>query len=92
MNRIQSSNDVSCHVFKLLVMEDIHTRYKSATRLLLEIRDQLEQLETGENTSDIFESRIAANINDLSRITAQLEGLVGQQTAAQRDIWKMFVN
>ena len=70
-------------------MEDIDTKYKAGYRLILEIRDQLEQLEATQNANQLLEGRISTNINELSRITQGLEVLVAQQTPAKRDLWRM---
>ncbi len=69
--------------------QTIDEKYKGAYKLLLETRDQLEQLETGQDISDIIQGRICGNVNSLARVTNQLETLVNQQSAAKRELWRM---
>lgn len=67
---------------------EIDSKYKEAYRILLVIREQLETLET--SASEVLEGQISTNINDLSRMTDKLEGLVTAQSSTKRDLWKMY--
>lgn len=69
--------------------ETIDEKYKAATRLLLEIRDQMEKLETEQDASVIHQGQISGNINNLSRSISQLENMISQQPVTRREIWKM---
>ncbi len=69
-------------------MEDIDTKYKNGSKLVLEIRDQLEQLESG-NANELLEGRISTSINELSRISGALEQLMSGQTATKTELWRM---
>mmetsp|Transcript_9035 Transcript_9035/g.12420 ORF Transcript_9035/g.12420 Transcript_9035/m.12420 type:complete len:215 (-) Transcript_9035:30-674(-) len=69
----------------------IETKHKEAYKLLLEIRDELEQIETGQDTSVFIEGRISANLNNLARLTEHLEGLVLKQSPAKRELWRIKV-
>jgi len=69
----------------------IEEKYKSATKLLLEIRDELESLETSFDTSVFMEGRLSINLNNLSRLSEQLEGAIGQLPASKRDLWKIRI-
>jgi len=69
----------------------IDEKYKSATKLLLETRDEVEQLETGQNTSVFIEGRISVNLNNLSRLIDQLQTIIVQQPINKRDLWKIRI-
>eukprot|EP01114_Cavostelium_apophysatum_P024352 TRINITY_DN9500_c0_g1_i1.p1 TRINITY_DN9500_c0_g1~~TRINITY_DN9500_c0_g1_i1.p1 ORF type:complete len:241 (-),score=43.77 TRINITY_DN9500_c0_g1_i1:136-795(-) len=69
----------------------IDERYKVAYKLLLEIRDQLEHLETGQDASVFMQGKISTNINHLSRQNEQLEALIPQQPPSKREIWRIRI-
>lgn len=69
--------------------ETIDEKYKVAYKLLLEIRDQLEQLESGQDATVFTQGKISTNINNLSRMGDQLEIMASQQPASRREIWRM---
>jgi len=69
----------------------IDEKWKEANKLLLIVRDDLEQLETGKDTSVFLQGRLATNINNLSRLSEGLNGLVGQQSGPKKDIWRIRV-
>lgn len=69
---------------------EIETKYKESKKLLLTLRSQLEELETGKDTSIFLQGRIATNINALSRLTQSLQTLQTQLIATNpREIWRM---
>ena len=72
-------------------MEEIDSKYKAGYKLVLEIRDQLEQLEaqTNNQANPLLEGRISTSINELSRISQSLEKLVAQQNSAKKELWRM---
>lgn len=69
--------------------ETIDTKYKTANKLLLEIREQLEKLESEEDNSVIQQGRVSSNLNNLARTISQLENMVLQQPISKRELWKM---
>jgi hypothetical protein len=71
--------------------QTLEDKYKGAYKLLLETRDQLEQLETGQDSSDIIQGRISGNVNTLARLASQLEMQIGQQNATTRELWRMYL-
>jgi len=71
--------------------ETIDEKYKITYKLSLEIRDQLEHLETGPDASVFLQGKISTNINNLSRQTEQLEAMVSQQSASRRELWRIRI-
>ncbi len=70
----------------------IDDKYKQATKILLDLRAQFEQLEAeGENSSMALQGQISVNVNTLSKLTLELEGLVPQQAQTRRELWRMCV-
>eukprot|EP01117_Protostelium_nocturnum_P020059 TRINITY_DN8866_c0_g1_i1.p1 TRINITY_DN8866_c0_g1~~TRINITY_DN8866_c0_g1_i1.p1 ORF type:complete len:217 (-),score=74.99 TRINITY_DN8866_c0_g1_i1:191-841(-) len=69
----------------------LDARYKEANRLLLESRDQLEQIETGMETTIQVESKISTNLNSLSRLSELLETQIDSQPPAKKELWRIRV-
>jgi len=69
----------------------VDDKWKEGNKLLLLVRGDLEQLETGKDTSVFLQGRLTSNINNLSRIADLLTSLAGQQTGPKRDIWRIRV-
>ncbi|PRP87103.1 hypothetical protein PROFUN_04839 [Planoprotostelium fungivorum] len=69
----------------------IEARYKEATRLALEVQDQLEQLETGADTSFTVEGKISTTLNSLSRVVELLESQVDAQPPSKMELWRIRV-
>ncbi|KAM9986811.1 hypothetical protein ACTFIY_011230 [Dictyostelium cf. discoideum] len=65
--------------------------YKQANKLLFSIRNDLETLETGTDTSVIIQSKLSTNINQLSRLSDQIDGMVSNEPIAKREIWRIKV-
>ncbi|KAK5576362.1 hypothetical protein RB653_007503 [Dictyostelium firmibasis] len=65
--------------------------YKQANKLLFSIRNDLETLETGTDTSVIIQSKLSTNINHLSRLSDQIDGMVSNEPIAKREIWRIKV-
>ncbi|EGC39993.1 hypothetical protein DICPUDRAFT_147144 [Dictyostelium purpureum] len=69
-------------------LEDL---YKQSNKLLFSIRNDLETLETGQDTSVIIQSKLSTNINQLSRLTDQIDGMVSNEPVAKREIWRIKI-
>jgi hypothetical protein len=69
--------------------ESLDEKYKNAHKLLLQVKDQLELLETGQDTSVFLQGKISTNLHNLSLINEQLEKLIAEQTATRRELWRM---
>ncbi|EAL73679.1 v-SNARE family protein [Dictyostelium discoideum AX4] len=65
--------------------------YKQANKLLFSIRNDLETLETGTDTSVIIQSKLSTNINQLSRLSDQIDGMVSNEPIAKREIWRILL-
>jgi hypothetical protein len=69
---------------------DIDEKYKSARKLILTLQHQLEQLETGADTSVFMQGKIATNLNTLARINDTLQSMKKALPNTKREIWNMF--
>jgi len=69
----------------------IDEKYRNGTKLLLQIKAQLELLETGEDTSEALQNDLASDLNHMARITSSLETLAIQQSQSKRELWKIRV-
>lgn len=71
--------------------EGLNGLYKQSKRLILTLQHQIEQLETGEDTSVFIQGRISSNINSLSRLTQNLQSMKRNLPDYKKEIWDMYV-
>lgn len=71
--------------------ENISAGYKQSRKLVLTLQHQLEQLESGEDTTVFLQGRIATNVNTLSRLTQNLMVLINQLSHPKREIWDIKI-
>lgn len=69
------------------VPADADTHYKTARKLLLTLNSQLEALETGSDQSVPMQGKIAMNINNLSRLVAQLQTEIKSMPPHKKEVW-----
>ncbi|GAM23973.1 hypothetical protein SAMD00019534_071480, partial [Acytostelium subglobosum LB1] len=67
----------------------IEDQYKAANKLLMAINIDLERVELGVDSTVIKQEKIQADINQLSRIADQLDGMVANESPANRDLWRI---
>lgn len=74
-------------------MTAIDSEYKAAHQILLALRSDLEQLETGQDASVFVEGRVATNIAALAKHNEALETLFSQLPphGTKRDYWRVYV-
>lgn len=70
------------------LLETVEHDYKHTQKLILEIRNQLELLETERDTSSTLQEKVSMNMNKLARFEHTLRQNVAQLTQNQKkDLW-----
>eukprot|EP01132_Coremiostelium_polycephalum_P005851 gene5851-7280_t len=69
----------------------LEEQYKQANKLIFTIRNDLDTIETGSDTSVMIQARLSTNINQLSRITDQIDGMISDEPVSKREIWRIKI-
>jgi len=68
---------------------DLDAHYAVARRVAFQVEEQLQELETGRDTSAALQGNISTNLNQLAREITLLEGLLAEETSMARSgVWR----
>lgn len=68
---------------------ELDSHYAVARRVAFQVEEQLQELETGRDTSLTFQGNISTNLNQLARELETLEALLAtEQDGARRGAWR----
>jgi len=71
---------------------DLDAHYAVARRVAFQVEEQLQELETGRDTSAALQGNISTNLNQLAREITLLEGLLAEETSMARSgVWRRKV-
>ena len=72
-----------------MAASDLDAHYTIARRVAFQVEEQLQELETGRDTSMQFQGNISTNLNQLARELGTLEALLANENdGARRGAWR----